>query len=462
MHVNSLRKYETAILVALAMTIAGCGGSGNGTAAGGSSSSGSTTTNYTIGGTVLGLATNGTVQIVYGSDSITVKTNGPFTLPTTGIEGSDYSVTVGTTPADQSCGQLNGVGTIEESNVTDIQVFCTDNVSDATLNGTYGIAAFNINADTDQLFTGESFNGTGTLGSANVISNTAGTFTTSTDGGGTYSVTTTDALPLLTVDGNSIGAIAGADADEFYWLANGVTPGGNAPGLALGVNPLLTATMSSFAGDWTTVALTAATTPYVSEESLTINADGSFSGTQTTLDTTGAGTTQAVTGAAGSYAITSGAVLSIGGDSGYISKNGEFAILTSTTQQAGGASANYPGLTAAVKQGTGVTAATLSGVYSIGSLAFITASTSDGESITLNLDGAGNFSGTATENDNGTSTSFSWSGTYTVTSTGALTLTDQTGNVYPGAVSEDGNIFVVAYLTAGGPETPRILVAFRQ
>jgi hypothetical protein len=117
-----------------------------------------------------------------------------------------------------------------------------------------------------------------------------------------------------------------------------------------------------------------------------------------------------------------------------------------------------------VKQGTGVTPATLNGVYTVGSLAFNTAATGDGEVYTLFFDGAGNFSGTYIENDNATITSGNTtSGTYSVTSTGVLTLTvAANGYVFTGGVSADGNIIVAATLTAGGAEAPRMFVGFRQ
>ena len=116
-----------------------------------------------------------------------------------------------------------------------------------------------------------------------------------------------------------------------------------------------------------------------------------------------------------------------------------------------------------MKQGTGVTLATLNGVYTVGSLSFSTAATGDGQVITFFFDGAGNFSGTYIDNNNGTITTGNpTSGTYSVTSTGVLTLTQVSGNVHTGAVSADGNILVAANLTGGGAEQPRMFVGFRQ
>ena len=120
-----------------------------------------------------------------------------------------------------------------------------------------------------------------------------------------------------------------------------------------------------------------------------------------------------------------------------------------------------------MKQGTGVTLATLNGVYTVGSLSFDNGTTGDGEVYTYFFDGAGNWSATYIENDNGTITAGSEiTGTYSVTPTGVLTRTNsgngESGNVHTGGVSADGNIIVAANLTPGGAEDPRMYVGFRQ
>ena len=446
---SGLRVFKTGVVAVLA-TLAGCGGS----------SGGATGTTYTIGGAVLGLNAGGTVVAVLGTVNLSLTSNGPFTFPVPIADNTNYTVSIGTMPTGQSCGVFNETGTISSANVTNVGVYCTDNVSAGTLDGTYEIGAFNINNDTAQLYSAVPFDGSGTQGSSTVITNQAGTtFTTSTDDGGPYTVTTAEALPVLTVGTNNAGAIAGADGDEFYWI-DGTVNGGTSPALVVGVKPLQTTSLSTLAGNWITVGLTQAATPYAFEGTLAIGADGSFTGNESTLDFTLAAATQPVSGPAGSYSVANN-VVSIGGDSGYVSANGEFAILTSVTQQAGGASANYPNITAAVKEGSGVTLATLNGVYSLGFMGYASASTGDGSTLTLFFDGLGDFSGTVSANNNGSFSSGSVAGTYTVTSTGVLTLTDSNGDVFTGGVSADGNIVVAAYLTANAA-APDILVGFRQ
>jgi hypothetical protein len=456
---NTLRSSITgSVAVLVPLIVAGCGGSS------GSSASAPAATTYTIGGVVIGLNANSTVGILYGGKSaLTASTNGAFTLPTAVQNGTAYTVAVGTSPSGQSCSAQNGAGTVQGANVANIDVYCTDNVSAATLNGTYELASLNIDNDADQLFTGVSFNGAGIQGSSTVTGDTAGTtFPTSTDNGGPYTVATVLALPTLTSGTNNQGGIAGADGDEFYWLVNAANANGAGPALVFGVKPLPNATTASLAGTWTTVGLTQAATPYVTQQSLTINADGSFTGNQSTLDVTGAAAAQAVSGPANSFSVTNN-IISSGGNSGYISANGEFMMLTFVTQQSGGVAANYPDLTVAIKQGTGVTLATLNGVYSVGSLGFDTATTGNGETITLSFDGLGDFGGTYAQNDNGVSTNSGvFSGTYTLTSSGVLTLNATGGGVYSGAVSADGNLLVAATLTGGGTQEPQILAGFRQ
>jgi hypothetical protein len=452
---NTLRSSITVpVAVLITLVLAGCGGDSGGNAG---------PTTYSIGGAVIGLNSNSTVTVSYGGSSpLSVNANGPFTLPVKVPAGTGYTLGIGTSPSGQTCGVENSAGTVE-ADVVNVFVYCTTNVTDTTLNGTYDLASLDLNTDTDQLFSAVPFNGSGTQGASSVTADQAGTtFPTSTDNGGTYAIATVLAFPVLTSATNNQGAIA-ADGDEFYWLANALNANGAAPALVFGVKPLQSASNASLVGNWTTVGLTQAATPFVSEESITVNADGSFSGSQSTLDVTGtAVAAQPISGPAASFSVAND-IVSVGGNSGYISANGEFVMLTFVTQQAGGAAANSPDLTLAIKQGTGVTLATVNGVYSIGALGFSTVSTGNGETFTLLFDGAGDFGGTYAENNNGVSAnSGSFTGTYTVTATGVLTLTDSTGAVYTGAVSADGNLVVAATLTPGGTQSPTMFAGFRQ
>jgi hypothetical protein len=424
---------------------------------------------YTIGGTVIGLKNTGTVHVLNGNDNDAVSTNGTFTLPTPVTSGTAFTVSVGALPTGQVCAVQNGSGTVANANVTNVLVYCTYIQSVATLNGSYDAAGYNINIDTDVLSSGLPFDGAGNEGNtATLITNTGGTITTtpnSSSSAGPYTVVTTNAIPVLTTGGNNIGSIAGADSDEFFWIADASTAdGGGLPALAVGVSPLQNGTIASLAGNWFTVGLSQGSASDGFEDSdgfegvLTINADGSVSGNFATLDVNGVAGTSPQSAPAGTLTVTSGGQFSSGGGGlGYVSANGEFLFSTKTS------SGTSPGLTVAVKQGSNVTLATLNGVYTLGSLSFETGNTGDGEVFTLFFDGAGNFSGTYIDNNNGTiTTGNTASGTYTVTSTGVVTFTTNGGNAHTGGVSADGNIIVAANLTAGGAEQPRMFVGFRQ
>jgi hypothetical protein len=418
---------------------------------------------YTIGGIVIGLETPGTVKLLDKDDAASVSANGTFTLPKAVKSGTAYDVTLGTPPAGQTCAVQSGSGTVARADVTNVLVYCTYTQSDATLRGTYDGAGFNINNNTDLLSIGVPFNGSGREGAtATLITDTNGTITTTTNSGssvGRYSIVTTDAIPVLTTGDNNIGAVAGEDADELVWIADASTvAGGGLPALAVGVSPLQGGTVAELAGDWMSVGLQQGSDPQVFEATLTLGADGSVSGTSTSLDVNGVVTVFPYSQPAGTLTVASDGRFTDGsGTVGYVSANGEFIFATYT---AGG---EVPGLTVLVRQGTGLTTATLNGVYTVCSLAFATATTGDGAVLTLLFDGAGTFSGTFIDNDSGViTTGHTISGTYTVTSAGVVTITDAEGLVQVGDVSADGNILVAASLTGGGVEQPRMLVGFRQ
>jgi len=420
---------------------------------------------FTVGGRVVGLGGSGNVQVRNGNDVLSVSANGSFSLPAPVASGGAYSVSIGATPANQICIVQPGTGSgaVAAANVTNVLVYCTYIQSVATLNGSYAGAGYNINMDTDGVGAGVPFDGAGNQGNpTTLIVNSGGTISTTSTGfisASPYTVVTTNAIPVLTDGGNNIGAIAGADADEFFWLADASTAdGGGLPALAVWVNPLQHGTIAALAGNWFVAGLEQGSDPADFEGVLTIGADGSLSGTSTGLDVNGVVSANPQSGPAGTITVTSSGQFSDSGRQlGYFSANGEFLVATRTT------SGEPTGLTVLVKQGTGVTLATLNGVYTVGSLSFSTAATGDGEVSTLFFDGAGNFSGTYIDNNSGTiTTGYTTSGTYSVTSTGVLTLTPASGNVHTGGVSADGNIIVAANLTAGGAEAPRIFVGFRQ
>ena len=106
-------------LVAYVSTLAsiGCGG-------GSSSSSGPTT--FTLGGTLVGLASGQSVSLQdNGADTLQLSANGPFSFPMSLNSGSGYAVTVQSHTPGVACSVANGSGTVGASNVTGISVSCT-------------------------------------------------------------------------------------------------------------------------------------------------------------------------------------------------------------------------------------------------------------------------------------------------------------------------------------------------
>lgn len=97
---------------------------------------------YTVGGTLSGLS--GSVELQNnGGDTIALNSNGSFTYSTPVAEGSVYSVTVSTQPANQTCVVSNGSGTINASNVTNVSVSCMDDTTTLSVSATGSIPVNN-------------------------------------------------------------------------------------------------------------------------------------------------------------------------------------------------------------------------------------------------------------------------------------------------------------------------------
>jgi len=85
--------------------------------------------NYTIGGSVSGLAGSGLMLLNNANDDLAIDANGSFTFDTPLADGSDYAVTVKTHPSDpsQTCSVSSGSGTLASANVTNVLVTCSTN-----------------------------------------------------------------------------------------------------------------------------------------------------------------------------------------------------------------------------------------------------------------------------------------------------------------------------------------------
>jgi hypothetical protein len=410
---------------------------------------------YTLGGTLIGLGASASVQVLNGTDTLTVSANGAFTLPTAILSGGSYTVTVGTPTSTQTCAVQNGTGTVSTANVTNVVVYCTYNVTAATLNGTHyatAIADFAHNGGAD-ILDGIVLNGT-----YDGVSAYSGNATFNSSGGvssqvvsDTYYVGTTNGIATLTTNSGASGGIEGANANAV----NGVdiVPTA-APGFSMGVLTNTTATTTSLDGDYTLVGLAGSvSTGAMSSSVATITAtNGTVTGTAVSNSggTISTGTPFNVT-----WSVSNGVVTVTSYGTGAVSADGDLIVLADTTN------GQDPSVDVAVRRGAGVTKATFEGVYSVSQYGGSMVTATFGQAITLFAYGNGTYSITFTKNANGTVTQGNTnSGTYAVAADGALTLTDSDGNVYTGALAADGDALVLA--SVSGTETPSIFAGIRQ
>jgi hypothetical protein len=129
------RVFPIVILMWLA-GLAGCAGGSNDNASGGVAAAPTTPsgggTNFTVGGTVSGLSGTVALQDNRGND-LSLSANSGFAFTTAMATGSNYSVTVRTQPAGQTCAIANGTGTVSGINVTDVSVTCASTFAFASL-----------------------------------------------------------------------------------------------------------------------------------------------------------------------------------------------------------------------------------------------------------------------------------------------------------------------------------------
>lgn len=121
-----LKRFEYAVATALLVLLAGCGGGGGGgggdSGGGGGTTPPPTATQYTLGGTVYGLAPGVPVTVSNGSDQKLVTANGAFTLDAKLNAGASYNLTA-VPPSGYTCQVSNGSGAAN-ANVTNAIVAC--------------------------------------------------------------------------------------------------------------------------------------------------------------------------------------------------------------------------------------------------------------------------------------------------------------------------------------------------
>jgi len=272
---------------------------------------------------------------------------------------------------------------------------------------------------------------------------------------GTYAVAPVDSIPTLTLNGTDIGAME-FNASAVVVLANAT--GGPLPGLFIGVEQAQNASISTINGSYTSVSLESTSPTSASLATITaLNGTGTFSAEQRNTN----GTISSLpANPAGTYTVTSSGAITVGtggnGISGAVSADGDLLVLAPITSNGNGST---PGIYVAVKQGTGVTAATMNGIYTMVSLSTSTATGTIGAAFTVGV-ADGIFNGGYIENNAGASSTNTISGTYTTTANGTLTWVVTGGATLTGTVSADGNVFVLTDLTSG--DAPVLLVGVHQ
>ena len=439
---------------------------------------------YAVGGIVIGLGSGQSVVLQdNGGDNLTVSKNGNFSFPTAIASGAAYAATPFTQPAAQTCAVQSGTGSgaVASANVTSVVVYCTYNVTAATLNKTYtsvGLMFDSVQSGSTSNYdyvSADIFNGVNSISSTYVLNiSTSGVILTNQAGSETYTVATTAAVPSYTDNSPGLGGIEGVNAAAIVAAENMTS--GIEPGIYLAVLPNTNATTASINGTYAGVDLRGDGNGYflAREGSGLIFSNGTLSGSMTTHDyggNYGFGSTLSTVSVSSSYSVTAGtgSITTVGSlipadgssegnFSGAISADGDLIVLADL-------SVDDP-VTAAVflHQGTGVTAATFNGVYSFVQYGGHSPQGQDGRDAqagTVFAYGNGTWSVVDTENTNqGTITNNTGSGTYTVADDGTLTLTDAGGDVLTGAISADGNAFIFGWVTSG--EAAEIGVGVRQ
>jgi hypothetical protein len=181
-------------------------GNGSGTVGAGNVTSvavNCSTSDFTVGGSVGGLAGSGLVLQNNGGDNLPVGSDGSFTFPTAIPSGAPYNVTVAAQPTGpaQSCTVANGSGVVGDGNVTNISVSCvtTEFSIGGSVSGMNGSGLVLQNNGADNLA---------------IASNGSFTFPTSLPTGTPYNVTiaTQPSAPVQVCSvANGVGIVNGAD-----------------------------------------------------------------------------------------------------------------------------------------------------------------------------------------------------------------------------------------------------------
>jgi sugar lactone lactonase YvrE len=168
------------------------------------------TPNYTVGGQLTGTPAASVVLLNNGADPLTLDAVGSFTFPHPIMGFINYSVTIQTQPAWQTCTVSDGTGAIAE-NITDVDVDCS--TLDAGAPATIAAAAgFNVAPTTAAALTGVATDGNGN------------DFAVDSSAGSVYEITGATVTSLGTTTGaalaNSGSVVAYSKASSALYVGN--------------------------------------------------------------------------------------------------------------------------------------------------------------------------------------------------------------------------------------------------
>jgi hypothetical protein len=111
---------------------------------------GSSTPTFSIGGTVSGLTSGSLVLKNSNGDDLTVSANSTsFTFAIASASGAAYAATIATQPSDLVCSVKNGIGTIANTNVTNVEVACAPPWVGTKQLGVAGLTTYGNSVATD-------------------------------------------------------------------------------------------------------------------------------------------------------------------------------------------------------------------------------------------------------------------------------------------------------------------------
>jgi hypothetical protein len=187
-------------------------------------------TKYSVGGTVQGLAGSGLVLQNNGTDDLSISEDGPFTFHQKLEDSADYYVTVKNHPSGQACYVVNGIGTIDGENVTDVEVYCRSVTGTVTC--TEGSVVYNHNVSTDYEGFHQAISVSGTIpfvcdDEGNITGSGTATITIS----GTITAPCTEssfsgtAIMNVTLDGKQTGLDVIINTHELWYVGSPVVSG---------------------------------------------------------------------------------------------------------------------------------------------------------------------------------------------------------------------------------------------